>query len=116
MRVALHCISCLQTIIETVAKEMNRLYSLFLKRNPDFGGRVSLGGHSLGSLILFDLLWHQKGGPTPTPPMNSPSTTPIDEDSVLESPGTPEKVNVKHNFSVIIQEIVPLLSLSRQIL
>jgi hypothetical protein len=31
-----------------------------MQRNPDFNGGVSLGGHSLGSLILFDLLCHQK--------------------------------------------------------
>lgn len=33
---------------------------MFLKRNPNFKGKVSLAGHSLGSLILFDLLCHQK--------------------------------------------------------
>jgi hypothetical protein len=32
---------------------------MFLKRNPTFNGRVSLAGHSLGSLILFDLLCNQ---------------------------------------------------------
>jgi len=36
------------------------MHQLFLQRNPDFSGGVSLGGHSLGSLILFDLLCHQK--------------------------------------------------------
>ncbi|XP_020641788.3 triacylglycerol hydrolase DDHD2 [Pogona vitticeps] len=49
-----------QTIVDTVASEMNRLYLLFLERNPDFKGGVSLAGHSLGSLILFDLLTNQK--------------------------------------------------------
>ncbi|XP_060106552.1 phospholipase DDHD2 [Heteronotia binoei] len=49
-----------QTIVDTVASEMNRLYLLFLKRNPDFKGGVSIAGHSLGSLILFDLLTNQK--------------------------------------------------------
>lgn len=33
---------------------------MFLKRNRNFKGKVSLAGHSLGSLILFDLLCHQK--------------------------------------------------------
>lgn len=33
---------------------------MFLKRNKNFKGKVSLAGHSLGSLILFDLLCHQK--------------------------------------------------------
>jgi hypothetical protein len=30
-----------------------------MQRNPSFEGQISLGGHSLGSLILFDLLSHQ---------------------------------------------------------
>ncbi|XP_074064926.1 triacylglycerol hydrolase DDHD2 [Macrotis lagotis] len=49
-----------QTIVDTVASEMNRIYKLFLQRNPDFKGGVSIAGHSLGSLILFDLLTNQK--------------------------------------------------------
>lgn len=48
-----------QTIISTVGNEMNKVYSLFKQRNPTFNGGVSLGGHSLGSLILFDILCHQ---------------------------------------------------------
>ncbi|XP_076814334.1 triacylglycerol hydrolase DDHD2-like isoform X2 [Clavelina lepadiformis] len=48
-----------QTIAETVGNEINALYDRFLTRNPTFSGRVSLIGHSLGSLILFDLLSHQ---------------------------------------------------------
>lgn len=31
-----------------------------MTRNPGFRGCVSLGGHSLGSLILFDMLCHQR--------------------------------------------------------
>ena len=46
--------------MDTVASEMNRLYALYCQRNPSFNGPVSLGGHSLGSVILFDLLSHQK--------------------------------------------------------
>ncbi|KAM5264182.1 triacylglycerol hydrolase DDHD2 isoform 2-T2 [Ctenodactylus gundi] len=49
-----------QTIVDTVASEMNRIYTLFLQRNPDFRGGVSIAGHSLGSLILFDILTNQK--------------------------------------------------------
>uniref|UniRef100_A0A286XE43 DDHD domain containing 2 n=1 Tax=Cavia porcellus TaxID=10141 RepID=A0A286XE43_CAVPO len=49
-----------QTIVDTVASEMNRLYTLFLQRNPNFKGGVSIAGHSLGSLILFDILTNQK--------------------------------------------------------
>lgn len=49
-----------QTIMQTVGSEMNRLHALFKERNPTFNGGVYLGGHSLGSLIMFDLLCHQK--------------------------------------------------------
>ncbi|KAI4261207.1 MAG: hypothetical protein L6R42_003591 [Xanthoria sp. 1 TBL-2021] len=52
-----------------VQRECNRIYKLFLQRNPNFNGKVSLIGHSLGSAILFDILCRQKGpskssGPT----------------------------------------------------
>ncbi|XP_029926108.1 SEC23-interacting protein isoform X3 [Myripristis murdjan] len=58
-----------QTIMDTVAKEINRIYALFMKRNPDYKGAVSVAGHSLGSLILFDLLSNQKNGsPAPVIP------------------------------------------------
>ena len=50
-----------QHIINTVTDEINRLYSLFITRNPYFRGTVSLSGHSLGSVILFDLLANQNG-------------------------------------------------------
>ncbi|XP_072759240.1 uncharacterized protein [Anoplolepis gracilipes] len=49
-----------QTIMRTVGSEINRLHFLFKERNPTFDGDIYLGGHSLGSLILFDLLCHQK--------------------------------------------------------
>lgn len=49
-----------QHIMDFVGNTMNRLYTIFRKRNPNFHGGISLGGHSLGSLILFDLLCHQK--------------------------------------------------------
>uniref|UniRef100_A0A673X2X8 DDHD domain containing 2 n=1 Tax=Salmo trutta TaxID=8032 RepID=A0A673X2X8_SALTR len=36
-----------QTIIDTVASEINRLHQVFLQRHPQFTGAVSLAGHSL---------------------------------------------------------------------
>ncbi|XKL62212.1 hypothetical protein PGB90_002045 [Kerria lacca] len=54
-----------QIIINAVASEINRLYVLFKQRNPNFNGKVSVGGHSLGSLILFDLLSNQPTSPIP---------------------------------------------------
>ncbi|KAG8517366.1 SEC23-interacting protein [Galemys pyrenaicus] len=49
-----------QRIVEKVGMEMNRLHALFMSRNPSFKGGVSVAGHSLGSLILFDILSNQK--------------------------------------------------------
>lgn len=48
-----------QTIAETIGSEVNSLYNLFLSRNPTFCGRISVAGHSLGSLMLFDILCNQ---------------------------------------------------------
>nr|CAB3236628.1 phospholipase DDHD2 [Phallusia mammillata] len=56
-----------QTIADTIGNEINSLYRLFLSRNPSFEGDVSLAGHSLGSLILFDLLCHQSTNSEQTP-------------------------------------------------
>lgn len=44
-----------------VQRECNRIYRLFLQRNPHFNGKISLIGHSLGSAILFDILCRQNG-------------------------------------------------------
>ena len=46
-------------IASIVAEECNRIYELFRKRNPEFKGRVSIVGHSLGSAIVFDILCNQ---------------------------------------------------------
>lgn len=47
-------------ISSIVLAESNRIYKLFLERNPEFNGKVSVIGHSLGSAILFDLVSRQK--------------------------------------------------------
>ncbi|XP_068422540.1 phospholipase DDHD2 isoform X2 [Clinocottus analis] len=51
-----------QTIVDTVASEINTLHTLFKQRHSEFSGAVSVVGHSLGSLILFDLLTNQRTG------------------------------------------------------
>jgi DDHD domain len=56
-----------ERIVRAVAKEMNRIYTLFLARNPTFTGRVSLLGHSLGSAICFDILCRQPLSRPPPP-------------------------------------------------
>jgi hypothetical protein len=48
-----------EKIIKAVAMELNRVYRLFCERNPDFRGKVSIFGHSLGSAISFDICSRQ---------------------------------------------------------
>ena len=47
-------------IASIVQRECNRVYKLFIERNPNFKGKISLVGHSLGSAIMFDILCRQK--------------------------------------------------------
>ncbi|KAG8273149.1 S23-interacting protein [Homalodisca vitripennis] len=68
-----------ETIVQAVGSELNRLYNLFLSRNPSFCGGVSLGGHSLGSLILFDMLCHQMPVSTPSPAPTPTTPTPTND-------------------------------------
>ncbi|XP_072971763.1 phospholipase SGR2-like [Typha angustifolia] len=49
-----------QYIIDSVSSQLNRLYLKFLKRNPGYNGKVSLYGHSLGSVLSYDILCHQE--------------------------------------------------------
>jgi hypothetical protein len=43
-------------ILEAMADELNRVYKLFRKYNPEFKGTVSLIGHSLGAALVSDIL------------------------------------------------------------
>lgn len=45
-------------LVDSTAKEANRIYKLFLKHNPQFEdyGRVHIIGHSLGSVLALDIL------------------------------------------------------------
>ncbi|XP_051049092.1 SEC23-interacting protein isoform X2 [Phodopus roborovskii] len=75
-----------QSIVEKVGVEINRLYSLFLSRNPNFKGKFSVAGHSLGSLILFDILSNQKD----TNVSKSPGSMAV-SNGVLKQPNFQEK-------------------------
>ncbi|KAI5293478.1 hypothetical protein KEM52_005496, partial [Ascosphaera acerosa] len=46
-------------IANIVTSEANRIYKIFVERNPGFQGTVSFCGHSLGSAIMFDILCHR---------------------------------------------------------
>lgn len=49
-----------EQISDIVLKESNRIYKLFMERNPEFKGKIHIMGHSLGSAIMFDILCRQK--------------------------------------------------------
>jgi hypothetical protein len=53
-------------ISRIVVNELNRVYGLYKERNPNFKGKVSLVGHSLGSAIMFDILCIQRGAQSNT--------------------------------------------------
>jgi len=89
-----------QTIVQTVGSELNRLHDLFLKRNPKFTGGVSVSGHSLGSLILFDLLCHQKAPHAKATKKVTPKSAPCDGDAQQE----------EDEFSDQSEEVSSLLS------
>ncbi|KAJ8418221.1 hypothetical protein AAFF_G00139300 [Aldrovandia affinis] len=74
-----------QTIVDKVALEINRLHALFMERNPDFQGGISVSGHSLGSLILFDLLSNQKTGSSLQVPASSNGKNPLEVKQVAGS-------------------------------
>ncbi|XP_052487265.1 phospholipase SGR2 [Gossypium raimondii] len=56
-----------QSIINSVSNQLNRLYLKFLKRNPGYDGKVSIYGHSLGSVLSYDILCHQENLSSPFP-------------------------------------------------
>ncbi|CAF0921172.1 unnamed protein product [Rotaria sordida] len=68
-----------QKIISRCINEMNRLYNIFLQRNPSFNGQVSVIGHSLGSVILYDILANQ---------------TAVNEDEVLSNNQAENRTNL----------------------
>nr|GMD20762.1 phospholipase SGR2 [Ipomoea batatas] len=56
-----------QAIIDSVSNQLNRLYLKFIKRNPGYNGKVSIYGHSLGSVLSYDILCHQEILSSPFP-------------------------------------------------
>ncbi|ORZ39471.1 DDHD domain-domain-containing protein [Catenaria anguillulae PL171] len=62
-------------IIHAVARELNRVYTLFCSRHPNFAGRTSIFGHSLGSIICTEILSSMPATPSPPPRPNSDAAT-----------------------------------------
>ncbi|XP_058154264.1 SEC23-interacting protein isoform X3 [Dasypus novemcinctus] len=114
-----------QTIVEKVGMEINRLHALFMSRNPDFKGRVSVAGHSLGSLILFDILSNQKDlnlskSPGPLAVANGVvKQPPFQEKQMTEEPALNLDescdLDVENEEVLTLQETLEALSLSEYV-
>lgn len=53
-----------ERILEIVTKKFNDTYDLYKKKHPNFKGKVSLLGHSLGSAIVLDIANRQPDNKT----------------------------------------------------
>lgn len=101
-----------QTIAETIGSEINSLYQLFLSRNPTFCGKFSLAGHSLGSLMLFDLLCHQGSAAEPPKP-NVVQQSPASSVGRSSTPvlSTHEEVSANDEVLITLEELLLKLNL-----
>ncbi|OQR98595.1 phospholipase [Achlya hypogyna] len=50
-----------QIIVDSVTEQLNSKYKIFLEEHPGWNGKVSIFGHSLGSVITYDILTHSAG-------------------------------------------------------
>ncbi|KAJ7950329.1 Phospholipase SGR2 [Quillaja saponaria] len=90
-----------QEIIDSVSNQLNLLYLKFLKRNPGYDGKVSIYGHSLGSVLSYDILCHQENLSSPFP-MDSIYKEHADSDSKNHSSMSNRLSNQEDmNYSVI---------------
>ncbi|KAK9485796.1 DDHD domain-containing protein [Lipomyces starkeyi] len=67
-------------VLHAVAAEANRIYRLWMRNNPGWQGKISIIGHSLGSVIAVDILSRQ---PTVPPPLGSQNESLSEEDELL---------------------------------
>ncbi|MCI4376328.1 hypothetical protein PGIGA_G00187260 [Pangasianodon gigas] len=107
-----------QTIMDTVAFEINRLYALFMQRNPEFKGAVSVAGHSLGSLILFDLLSNQKNPSSASTPNGNAQpevkqvSPPVSQATEVFSPAAAEEAKEEEEETADLSSVLEQLGLS----
>ncbi|KAF9377812.1 hypothetical protein BGX21_003093 [Mortierella sp. AD011] len=81
-------------MMEVVTEELNAVYKKFIHHNPDFlrlGGKVSIIGHSLGSLLALDILNHQPFSPTQYQPV---PTSPVFEKFISFEKGSHNPVSL----------------------
>ncbi|KDO23295.1 hypothetical protein SPRG_11610 [Saprolegnia parasitica CBS 223.65] len=50
-----------QIIVDSVTEQLNSKYKIFKQEHPGWNGKVSIFGHSLGSVITYDILTHSAG-------------------------------------------------------
>ncbi|KAF9989060.1 hypothetical protein BGZ75_007742 [Mortierella antarctica] len=82
-------------MMEVVTMELNTVYRKFIHHNPDFirrGGKVSILGHSLGSLLALDILNHQPFSPSHYQPIPS---SPVYEKFISFDQGTHNTVSLE---------------------
>ncbi|CAJ1422564.1 unnamed protein product [Effrenium voratum] len=94
-----------ERIHEELLKKMGQLWKLFSERTPDYSGEVAVIGHSLGSVIMFDLM--QKGlekfpnglhcSPAKEPSPHSPKKTMMSAPSKanVATPGSFDRKGIK---------------------
>lgn len=51
-----------QFIADIVISELNAAYDNYIHHHPNFTGTINVVGHSLGAIILYDILSHQDDG------------------------------------------------------
>ncbi|XP_024439843.1 phospholipase SGR2 isoform X3 [Populus trichocarpa] len=86
-----------------VSNQLNRLYLKFLKRNPGYDGKVSIYGHSLGSVLSYDILCHQENLSSPFPMDWMYNEHPRSEESSLDTKHD-LSINLEGNNSNVVSE------------
>lgn len=97
-----------QDIINSVSNQLNRLYLKFLKRNPGYDGKVSIYGHSLGSVLSYDILCHQENLSSPFPMDCLYKEHAGSEESSLDMNNQPSRcnssTNLENNISTMMND------------
>ncbi|KAI3941314.1 hypothetical protein MKW92_037947 [Papaver armeniacum] len=101
-----------QDIIDSVSSQLNQLYLKFMKRNPSYDGKVSIYGHSLGSVLSYDILCHQHTLSSPFPMEWMYKEHVNDKEPKSEgtskSPECPPPINLNHPNSESISKNLSL--------
>lgn len=85
-------------IISIVTSEMNFVFRKFQRLSGDaFNGRVSIVGHSLGSVITWDILAHQIGSSADIPSKSEEAISPQDDIDRFRS--SPIRRSVVHGLN-----------------